>query len=357
VDRWKVWEDGVTFEFQNLKKTFRKASTTAVNGVSLRLPPNTFTVILGPSGCGKTTLLRLLAGLVQPDEGTVSLNGQDTTRIAPEKRRIGLVFQEDSLFPGMTLRRQIEWARESCPSGFSLSADQLLVLGGMQELADRFPHQLSGGERQRGAILRSLAASPVVLLLDEPFSRLDAPLRDSLRRDVKKLLKETQTSAVLVTHDQEEAFSLADHLVVMDGGKIIQQGKPEEVYSFPNTAFAASFLGRANIFQAEGHGREANLFWGEVPLAQEAEGPVTVMLRPEHLSLKKDGPFLVKSREFRGHDVTWRLEYEGQEILVHTDWNADFKEGEKVGLEVRKPAVVLESPLSPGVQIFPKIAV
>jgi iron(III) transport system ATP-binding protein len=332
---------------ENLQKTFshRGLEIQAVHHCNLEVNSGSLTVILGPSGCGKSTLLRLIAGLEIPTQGRIILNGEDLTQTPPEKRQIGMVFQEDSLFPSMTLEQQLRWALPKNSSTVRQElVNQLLEMGGMAHLKNRYPHQLSGGERQRGAILRSLAAQPRLLLLDEPFSRLDAPLRDSLRRDIRSLLKATGTTAILVTHDQEEALSLADQLVVMKAGTFVQTGSPQELYARPVNSFVARFLGRANIFSGQADGTKAQTDFGQIPLNTSAQGRVTLMIRPEHIELRPGTEFLIKEKEFRGHDVSWRLEHHQTEILVHTDWEEDFTPGQRVNIHFRLPAVVLNEP-------------
>lgn len=334
----------MTLRFEGLSRSFRSGRQLihAVASCSLAVEAGALVVILGPSGCGKSTLLRLLAGLDRPDAGRIFLGGRDITHLPAEHRRIGMIFQEDSLFPGMTLEQQVRWALPRSSRNAAESA-RLLALGGMSHLGDRYPHQLSGGERQRGALLRSLAARPEVLLLDEPFSRLDAPLRDSLRRDVKALLESTHTTAILVTHDQEEALSLADHLVVMNQGRFVQEGRPEDLYARPIDTFVARFLGRANVLEGLASGDYADTILGPLPIDRPVHGPVTLMVRPEHFELIPGDRFLIQDREFRGHDVSWRLRQGQQDILVHTDWEQDFTAGQTVDLRLRRPAVVLRN--------------
>lgn len=326
-----------------LNKTFthRGEQIQAIRNFNLQVPAGSLTVILGPSGCGKSTLLRLIAGLEAQDSGNIYLDNLPLDGLTPEKRGVGLVFQEDSLFPNMTLEQQIRWAlpRRGSPR---FSVLQLLEMGGMIQFRQRYPHQLSGGERQRGAILRSLAAQPRLLLLDEPFSRLDAPLRDALRREVKTLLRQTQTTAILVTHDQEEGLFLADQLVVMDRGAILQSGPPQDLYAFPASVFVAKFLGRANIIPAHAEELMAQTPLGPLPLHRKAWGKVDLMIRPEHFELVQGERFLITEKEFRGHDASWRLVDGNLEILVHTDWEQDFAPGQRVSIKLRRPAVVLD---------------
>lgn len=333
----------MTLRLEALTKTFpgHRHRVFAVRDFTLEIPAGLLTVILGPSGCGKSTLLRLIAGLEFPDSGKIFFDKRDFTALPPERRHAALVFQEDSLIPSMTLAQQIAWVLPREHRTNAEEVQRLLTLGGLAGLGDRLPHQLSGGERQRGAVVRALASRPNVLLLDEPFNRLDAPLRDAMRREVRLLLRSTGTTAVLVTHDQEEALSLADHLVIMREGTLIQEGHPHQVYSHPRDAFTARFLGRANLLRVFAQGYTAESPLGPLPLETPAQGEVLVMIRPEHLRLVREGRFLIREREFRGHDVTWRLIDGDRELIVHTDWDEDFLPGQRVGLELRRPAVVL----------------
>jgi iron(III) transport system ATP-binding protein len=222
--------------------------TRAVEDVSLELRPGELVGVLGPSGCGKTTLLRLIAGFERPDAGEVVVGGRPVaagrTFVAPEKRRIGMVFQDYALFPHLTVERNVAFGLRRRGDE---RAQRTLELVGLQHKAGRYPHELSGGERQRVALARALAPEPDVVLLDEPFSSLDATLRGDLRREVELILREAGATTLLVTHDQEEALSLVDRLAVMRDGRIVQVGAPQEVYAQPASRWAAQFVGEVNV--------------------------------------------------------------------------------------------------------------
>jgi putative spermidine/putrescine transport system ATP-binding protein len=222
----------------------------ALRDVSLEIPQGAFVCFVGPSGCGKTTLLRILAGLLKPDGGSVFWKGRDFAHLLPEERGVGMVFQSAALFPHLSVGQNIAFglrvrgaARKECLA----RVDELLGRVRLPGLADRAVGSLSGGQRQRVAIARALAPEPDLFLLDEPFSALDVPLRESLQIELASLHQRLGLTSILVTHDREEALSLADYLVVMDGGRIQQVGNPRYIYSRPANPFVASFLGGANL--------------------------------------------------------------------------------------------------------------
>ena len=227
-----------------------KAAAVAVDRVSLTIEPGEFFFLLGPSGCGKTTLLRIIAGLTDPTSGQVTLGERDVTRLAVEQRNTAMVFQNYALWPHMTVRQNVEFGprMRGAPAAVrrQRAADNLTRVE-MGDYAARKPNQLSGGQQQRVALARALAAQPDCLLLDEPLSNLDARLRLHMRHELRRLVKSTGTTAVYVTHDQKEALSMADRMAVMNDGKVVQTGRPEEVYNKPATKFVADFLGEANF--------------------------------------------------------------------------------------------------------------
>ncbi|HEX9950844.1 MAG TPA: ABC transporter ATP-binding protein, partial [Rubricoccaceae bacterium] len=292
------------------------AGLPVVNGLSLDVGEGELVALLGPSGCGKTTVLRCLAGFMRPDRGTVRLGGDvlddDSGRHVPtEKRGIGVVFQESALFPHLSAWDNVafglrEWSRVDRDARIS----HVLKLVGMTGFEARAPHALSGGQRQRIALARALAPRPRLLLLDEPFSSLDELLRAEMRTEVRAALRAEGTTAVLVTHDQEEALQTADRVAVMQGGRIEQIGTPEEVYTVPRTLFVAQFLGQTNLMLTHADGDWAETALGRVRLHREAQGTVLVALRPEHLALSagdaaEDGARsgAIAERLYRGHDV------------------------------------------------------
>src|SRR5262245_47697188 len=247
-----------------------------VNDVSLEVADGEFFVLLGPSGSGKTTVLRMIAGLTEIEVGRVLLRGRDVTHLPPQRREVGLVFQNYALFPHMSAAQNIEFAlrvRKIPASERRRRRDELLDLVGLSGLGDRAPRQLSGGQQQRVALARALAHRPEVLLLDEPFGALDARIRSDLRRTIRAIQRELKITTVFVTHDQEEAFELADRLGVMNFGRLLEVGPPEELYLRPQTEFVATFLGKANLMLGECVPEGVRL------------GPVRFPLGPEMTSL------------------------------------------------------------------------
>jgi iron(III) transport system ATP-binding protein len=306
---------------EGVSKSF--GATRAVREVSLEIEHGELMAVLGPSGCGKTTLLRLIAGFEAPDRGSVTVGDETVagpgTLVPPEKRRVGMVFQDFALFPHLTVEANIAFGLSRRPREEREDLTRrTLELVGLQHKTGRHPHELSGGERQRVALARALAPEPEVVLLDEPFSSLDATLRADLRREVELILRDAEATALLVTHDQEEALSLADRLAVMREGRIVQVGAPEDVYGRPASRWAAQFVGEVNVLAgvAREGGVESEL--GRFDLRVPATGTVHVAVRPEQLELsaRHDGNAEVVSREFRGHDVLYRLRHEGGRTVL-----------------------------------------
>ena len=335
----------MSVRLKDVRKSF--GLTRAVAGVSLEVSRGELFAVLGPSGCGKTTLLRLIAGFERPDEGEVTVGGDlvagPGTFVQPERRRIGMVFQDYALVPHLTVERNVGFGlprRER--SGPRVRA--ALELVGLQHKMERFPHELSGGERQRVALARALAPEPQVVLLDEPFSSLDATLRAGLRREVELILRDAGATALLVTHDQEEALSLADRVAVMREGRIVQAGRPEEVYSRPADRWAAQFVGEVNVVSGVARGSRVQTELGsfDLPGGGSASGAVHVAVRPEQLELRRDdrGNASVTEREFRGHDVLYRLRHEGgRTVLVQLPSVQLYEVGARVFVRPASSAV------------------
>ena len=231
-----------------LRKTF--GAVVAVDDVSLEAAPGEFLSLLGPSGCGKSTVLRMVAGLVEPDAGAIVLSGRDITRVPVHRRNLGLVFQSYALFPHMTVFENVAFGlrrRRVAEAELRPRVERVLELVRLDQLGARHPRELSGGQQQRVALARALVTEPSVLLLDEPLSNLDALLRDEMRVELKRLQERLGATMIFVTHDQAEALTLSDRVVVMDHGRVEQVGRPDEVYRRPATGFVARFLGRANF--------------------------------------------------------------------------------------------------------------
>lgn len=332
-------------QFSKLCKNYGPA--TVVNNLNLSVQQGELITLLGPSGCGKTTTLRLIAGLEQPDSGSISIAERNVTSpfIPPEKRGVGLVFQDYALFPHLSVLDNVLFGLKQLPKSERQSrAEETLALVGLTIFKDRMPHQLSGGQQQRVALARALAPRPNLLLLDEPFSNLDAQLRHTTRQEIRNILRESGTTALLVTHDQEEALAFSDRIVVMRAGQIEQIGQPHEVYGQPKTAFVANFLGRSNLFSGTAEGLMANTALGEVPLAEEANGPVLISIRPETLviTLEPNATEVeILAREYKGHDTTYTVKLGQQELLVHDGSGKIHNEGERVRVRVREAAQVV----------------
>jgi iron(III) transport system ATP-binding protein len=324
--------------------------TRAVERVTLAVHPGELFGVLGPSGCGKTTLLRLIAGFERPDAGTVTVGGKPVAGagvwVPPERRRIGMVFQDYALFPHLTVARNVAFG---CRRGDRERVRQALELVGLQHKADRHPHELSGGERQRVALARALAPGPEVVLLDEPFSSLDASLRAGLRREVELILRDAGATAILVTHDQEEALTLADRLALMRDGRLVQVGPPEDVYAEPSERWAAQFVGEVNVLPGVLRGDAVYTELGSFDLVRrtggEARGHVHIAVRPEQLEFRagREPNAEVVEREFRGHDVLYRLRHEaGRTLLVQLPSLELYEPGQRVFV---RPAEAARAPV------------
>jgi putative spermidine/putrescine transport system ATP-binding protein len=238
---------------QNISKSFA-GGTVAVGHFELAVEKGEFVSFLGPSGCGKTTTLRMIAGFENPTTGTIQINGHDITHIPPNQRNVGMVFQSYALFPNMSVGKNVGFGlkvRGRPRDEIDSRVKEMLGLIQMSHLENRYPYQLSGGQQQRVALARALAIHPQVLLLDEPLSALDAKIRVDLRQEIRRIQRQLGITTIYVTHDQEEALSLSDRVVVMREGEIEQVGTPFEIYNFPQTAFVASFVGTLNTANAE----------------------------------------------------------------------------------------------------------
>jgi iron(III) transport system ATP-binding protein len=282
----------------------RFGDTPALAGMDLDVPDGRLMTLLGPSGSGKTTALRLIAGFDSPDRGSIEIAGRTVVGpgvfVPPERRRVGMVFQDYALFPHLTVARN---AGYGVPKRLRATrVAEVLELVGLAGKQDRLPHELSGGEQQRVALARALAPDPGVILLDEPFSNLDAALRARVRSEVAEILRRSGTTAIFVTHDQEEALSLSDLVAVMRDGRVIQTGTPSELYHRPADPWVGSFLGDADFLTGRAGGGSVSTPAGT--FASGHEGVVTVMIRPESVSLRPDvdGDGVVTRREFFGHD-------------------------------------------------------
>ncbi|HUG32794.1 MAG TPA: ABC transporter ATP-binding protein [Acidimicrobiia bacterium] len=317
----------------------RFGDVMALDGFNLDVHTGHVMTLLGPSGSGKTTALRLVAGFDRPDQGSIEVGGivvsDDATFVPPEKRQVGMVFQDYALFPHLTVARNVGYGVAKGVRKPRIA--EILELVGLTGKEDRLPHELSGGEQQRVALARALAPGPSVILLDEPFSNLDAALRTRVRTEVADILRTAGTTAVFVTHDQEEALSTSDFVAVMRAGKVVQAARPNDLYHDPIDEWVAAFLGDADFFGGYAESGRVTTPVGVFPT--ELSGSVRVMVRPESviLSPNESGSAVVRQRQFFGHDqlVTVTLG-EGQQIRARLGPTPYLEPGDQVSVAVER---------------------
>lgn len=297
----------------------------ALDGAELTVPAGTLTAVLGPSGCGKTTLLRCIAGFEHLDTGEIVLADRPVAgprlHVAAHRRRVAVVPQDGALFPHLDVAANVGYGLDSANRRGD-RIEQVLTLVGLAGYGKRMPHQLSGGQQQRVAVARALAPRPRLVLLDEPFSALDAGLRAELRTDVRTALLADGATAVLVTHDQAEALSMADQVVVMQHGQVRQQGSPTDVYRTPADPWVARFVGDAVLLPATSTGDSARTALGDIPLTQHRTGTITVLIRPEQIQVSPPGPSspavpaTVDRCQFHGHDAVLDLRLDDGTAII-----------------------------------------
>lgn len=281
----------------------------AARDVTFELPQGQLMALLGPSGCGKTTTLRLIAGFERLDAGEIEIGGRlvagNGYHLPPEKRRVGMVFQEYALFPHLNVEQNVRFGLHTYTGDVDHRVGVVLELVGLSGYGRRLPHELSGGQQQRVALARALAPQPELVLLDEPFSNLDAGLRVRVRSEVRAILRQANATAIFVTHDQEEALSLVDTVAVMIEGSVRQVARPQILYRQPADRDVAAFLGDANFIPGTAHGRRVESELGTLELISESEGTVEILLRPENVLLTPagaDAPSRIRNILFFGHD-------------------------------------------------------
>jgi iron(III) transport system ATP-binding protein len=331
-----------------------------VGDVNLSVTPGELLAVVGPSGCGKTTLLRMVAGLENPDGGSILLgetvlySAAPPVCVPPHQRRIGMVFQNYALWPHMTVFQNIAYplrVRRARKKQQRQAVTAALAQVRMEGHEKRYPHQLSGGEQQRVALARALVMRPRVLLLDEPLSNLDAHLREQMGSEIRRIRRETGFTIIHVTHDQAEAMTLADRIVVMDGGQVMQVGRPEEVYRQPQNRFVAGFIGVSNLLNCRIAGnngsRAALLPDGSAVVIEELHGPaadtVTLSIRPEDVMVSGRGDGTqgtILDVGYQGNLVRYRLSSGGVEFRVQATSESRFKVGDSVRLRIRQATVV-----------------
>jgi iron(III) transport system ATP-binding protein len=281
----------IAVQCEQISKLF--SQTPAVRNVSLAVEQGEILALLGPSGCGKTTTMRLIAGFERPDRGRITIAGRAVAGpqrfVPPEQRQVGMVFQNYALFPHLTVAANVAYGLPRHKAR-AARVEEMLTLVGLAGMGNRMPHELSGGQQQRVALARALAPQPAVLLLDEPFSGLDESLRDQVRGEVARILRASQATVIVVTHNQDEALFLGDRVAVMNAGYVEQVARPEDLYLTPATRFVAEFMGSAFFFQGRAHaeGLETELGFLAQPMRTPAGTPVEVAARPDDLTLMAD---------------------------------------------------------------------
>lgn len=350
---------GTTVEYRDVRRAF--GTNHALAGLTLTVNPGELLALLGPSGCGKTTALRMLAGFDQPTSGDIFVDGRDISRVPANRRNMGMVFQSYSLFPTMTALDNVAFGlrmRKHPLARRRPRAQELLDLVGLGDRARNYPHELSGGQQQRVALARALAITPRVLLLDEPLSALDAKVREQLRDEIRRLQSELGVTTVFVTHDQEEALSIADRVGVMRAGRLEQCDAPPVLYERPATPFVATFVGSMNRLTATVvEGGQVHIGTQTLP----ADGPtdrigarVTALVRPEALQLVLDatGTCVIATATFRGATIRLRVNRPAASPLLvdlPSHRAADFPVGTRVRVELLpRPVLLAEEPAPAG---------
>jgi putative spermidine/putrescine transport system ATP-binding protein len=336
----------------DLGKTYHD-ETPALTGINLTCPRSKTTTLVGPSGSGKSTILKIIAGLLEPTSGKVLFEGRDVTALSPEKRNIGMVFQHYALFPNMTVLENVQFGllvRGVPPSERRKKAEAALEIVQIAELGHRRIHQLSGGQQQRVALARAVVFQPDILLLDEPLSALDAKIRHELRSELARLLREFRITSVYVTHDQQEAMSLGDQVVVLDRGEIMQKGTPFEVYAHPANEFVANFIGSANLYEVEiapasNGARKVTTRFGEVSIPEAqfqrlwpelAPGSMRLLCRPQDIQISDERSANARMRVDERLFLGDRLRLSGK-----------TSSGERMQLEVHNTVQVKEGDMLP----------
>jgi len=331
----------------------RYRNQTVVSGLSMHVNRGQLVCLLGPSGCGKTTALRAIAGFEPIYRGEIHIDGNTVSRpgyaLAPEKRRLGMVFQDYALFPHMDVSDNVGFALRKTPAGQRREmVARMLKVVGLEEFRTRFPHELSGGQQQRVALARALAAQPDAILLDEPFSNLDVDTRERLSLEVREILKQEGITGILVTHHQDEAFALGDHIGVMDQGRILQWDTPFNLYHEPQNRFVADFIGqgtflRGKMISPDTVDTELGVLRGDRAYNWPTNTDVEVLIRPDDIVPDPDSPLtgLVMQKAFKGAEVMYTLELpSGNQVLSLFPSHHDYTIGARVGIRADMHHVV-----------------
>ncbi|HEY9617476.1 MAG TPA: ABC transporter ATP-binding protein [Microcoleaceae cyanobacterium] len=361
----------VILQVDNLSKQFSPKLPPTIDHISFQLPTGALLSLLGASGCGKTTLLRVIAGFERPQSGAIVLNGQLVASpdrwVVPEHRDIGMVFQDYALFPHLTVAKNVAFGlvQPGRKRGRRYPAEQIrkltteaIELVGLAGLENRYPHQLSGGQQQRVALARALAPRPSLILLDEPLSNLDAQVRLRLRQEVREILQRTGTTAIFVTHDQEEALSISDYVAVMRQGQIEQFGTPETIYQDPASRFVAEFVTQANFLPARFNGKawetEVGCFEVTTPMrdGKDRRELGDLMLRPEDLTLEPDetATVIIRDRQFLGREHRYcLLAPSGKALYARIAARTALPIGTRVRLSATASALQVFPTATPGI--------
>ncbi|MGB0753797.1 MAG: ABC transporter ATP-binding protein [Candidatus Pseudothioglobus sp.] len=319
-------------EVKNLSRSY--GDIDAVKDVSFTVPEKSFTVLLGPSGCGKSTILKMLSGLEQVSHGTINIGGSDVTEIEASKRGVSMVFQSYALFPHLNVKENIQFGlkvRKVPVEEREKKVAEAAKVVGLTELLDRKPANLSGGQRQRVALARSIVSDQTVCLMDEPLSNLDSKLRAEMRDEIRDLQKRLGLTVVYVTHDQVEAMSMADQIILLRLGEIVQVGAPEEIYNSPNSVFSAQFIGLPPMNVLNLNDIDTSTLDSKIKSALESSNIKNIGIRPEHLIFSKKGlPVVVKSIDYFGGETVFKLTHQEKDFFLREPRQPKIQLGDKL---------------------------